>query len=56
MLLDKRKRNWELKFNAGLALIYLRTNGAQDSSKAFHNPESSRVQRKSFLQLAIRAS
>ena len=41
MLLDKGKRNWELKFNTGLALIDLQTNEARIQAKLFtiRNPD-----------------
>ena len=41
MLLDEEKRNWELKFNTGLALIDLQTNGARIQAKLFtiRNPD-----------------
>ena len=41
MLLDEGKRNWELKFNTGLALIDLQTNGARIQAKLFtiRNPD-----------------
>ena len=42
MLLDEGKRNWELKFNTGLALIIdLQTNGARIQAKLFtiRNPD-----------------
>ena len=41
MLLVEGKRNWELKFNTGLALIDLQTNGARIQAKLFtiRNPD-----------------
>lgn len=44
MLLDKRKRNLELKFNPGLTLIDLRTIGAQDSGIGKQNFSQSGIQ------------